>query len=75
MLWHVRMHACQISDTHAQEAEERVFTSVSNLKAGAGAADNDDEIEDTHNQSLLRSECLCLSLKPHTLTCHQGRTL
>ena len=64
-----------ISQILVQEAEEQVFTSVSNLKAGAGAADNDDEIEDTHNQSLLRSECLRPSCYPHTLTYLPGRTV
>ena len=55
-----------------QEAEERVFTSVSNLKAGAGGADNDDEMEDTHSQALLRSECLSPSYCPCILTNLEG---
>ena len=58
-----------------QEAEERVFTSVSNLKTGAGGADNDEDEEDADSKALLRSESLRPGPDPHTLTYLENYTL
>jgi hypothetical protein len=38
-----------------QEAEARVFTSVSSAKADSGGAEADKEEEEEHGKSLLRS--------------------
>ncbi len=61
-------HACQCAKMLVQEAEERVFTSVSNLKSGARGADNDEDEEDADSKALLRSESLSPALNPDTLT-------
>ena len=58
-----------------QEAEERVFTSVSNLKTGAGGADNDEDEEDADSKALLRSESLRPGPAPPTLTYLENHTL
>ena len=57
-----------------QEAEERVFKSVSKLKAGSGGADADDDEEDARNKDLLRSVlhllCLLCSLTLLSMLCN-----
>ena len=57
-----------------QEAEERVFKSVSKLKAGSGGADADDDEEDARNKDLLRSMlhllCLLFPLTPWSILCN-----
>ncbi|CAL5223746.1 g6307 [Coccomyxa viridis] len=50
-----------------QEAEERVFTSVSNLKTGAGGADNDEDEEDADSKALLRNDSLLAMLTSNKL--------
>ena len=56
-----------------QEAEARVFTSVSSAKADSGGADADEE-EEEHGKSLLRSASpamLCFIPDLQCVLCHQ----